>query len=135
MVLRHLVIAFLLSLLGGLAGACANPASDAEVTFLLAKRQGLDVSRSLEWTFQVEGVPAASVKALEDALMASGFSDVTLPEDDADNDAGSFSVWFSDVRVHTEASLAERIRVVNALTEVHGGRLEYQSVSPPGGAP
>jgi hypothetical protein len=132
---RVLVLVAFLALLGGVQPAGASPLSDAEFTFSYAKTRGLDVGAPLDWTFQVEGVPAQSVLALKAALVEDGFVDVSSPEDDSANDEGIYGVWFSDRRVHTVASLASRIGRINELTGRYGGALEYQSVTEFGAAP
>ncbi|HET9482398.1 MAG TPA: hypothetical protein VFO79_00455 [Xanthomonadales bacterium] len=115
--------------------AVASSRSDAEDTFMVAQVRHFDTARSLRWTFQVDGVKATHVAALRRALESAGFSEIAVPENDEENDAGIYAVWFSDVRVHTVASLAARIDTIAALLREHGGSLEYQSVEAPEAAP
>ena len=78
---------------------------------------------------------ATQLAALRRALASAGFSEIVVPENDEENDIGVYSVWFSDVRLQTVASLAARIDTISALLRRHGGSLEYQSVESPEAAP
>ena len=115
--------------------AVASSRSDADDTFLVAEVRQLDTAGPLRWTFQVDGVKATHLAALRRALESAAFSEIAVPENDEENDIGVYSVWFSDVRVHTVASLAARIDTIAALLREHGGSLAYQSVEAPEAAP
>lgn len=114
-----------------LGPALASSTSDARDTFVVAESKRLDASQHLRWTFQIDDVKDVNVKSLVGALEAQGFSEVGVPENDEENDVGVYSIWFSDFRVHTVASLAARIDVISTLLRKHGGKLGYQSVEQP----
>jgi hypothetical protein len=95
---------------------------------MVARKRGQDVESRLRWTYTHADVDAGTLQPLIDALTQAGFSEIVLPEMDAENDAGQFQVWFSDLRVHTVESLAVRNDEVAELARTHGARLEHQSV-------
>ena len=108
--------------------ATGDEVDDAEFVMEFAQKRGLDIRAPLEWTYQVSGVQVGGLKPFIDALTKAGFTEIVLPEMDAENDAGIFEVWFSEVGVHTTDSLAERYGDVAELCAAHGAQVESQSV-------
>jgi hypothetical protein len=121
-----------IALLALLALFCGSEnRSDAELLFELAERRGLRAKEKLLWSYQVTGVSRDEVQPFTKRLRETGFTDITLPEQDEANDAGVYEVWFTEIRHHTVGTLAARLAEIRSICEGTGGRLEYQSAHRP----
>ena len=124
----RLLFVLLVFLASFMRAAVANDRDDAELELMLAERRGLDVGAPLRWHYAIEDVPARELASLHAALARIGCSEITVPEMDAENDAGRHEVWADERRARDVRSYAERLAEVRAIARAHRAHLAFWGV-------
>jgi hypothetical protein len=92
-------------------------ASEAE-RFFASLARDFDTAAPLRWSFMLGGLSEDRVGPFMDEVGGLGFTEVE-PLSDEERE-GRYLLWFAEVRVHSAASFAERVAVVEQLAGREG---------------
>jgi hypothetical protein len=77
-----------------------------------------DTAAPLCWSFLLDGASEDKIGALINEISSLGFAEVEPITDE--NCEGQYSLWFSEVCIHTARSFATRVAVVEQFAESKG---------------
>jgi hypothetical protein len=122
-----LAISYFLAAMISMSVPSSQDLSSEATRFYEALKSDFDVSRVLNWSYQIDDIPEDQVKGAMDAAEQAGFSSVEVV--DGDGETG-YAVAFSESRQHDAQSFAARVLVADALARKYGGTLADFSAGP-----
>ena len=86
--------------------------------FFASVARDFDITAPLRWSFLLDGLSEEQVEPLMGQVSGLGFTEVEPLADE--EQAGRYTLWFAEVRVHTAASFAARVAAVERLAAREG---------------